>query len=292
MKHFFHTKANKNSPNFPCSTDLALEDTRFSHSIAKMRSFNVTSSTLDGKTSATLHIGSVTTLNKAHRRAAAQVCNDIISGLIDAFNLPSIAPVTVICLGNSSVTVDSLGYLCSKKIYATRHLQNEAPSLFTTLGGREISVIHPGVTAETGIDALEIAKWCQKDLKPSLVITIDALKAANVENLLSVIQISSGVAPGSGTDSTRPEISEKTVGVPVISIGAPTVISPSTLISDMENKPSIAPATRQNNKTHPHRTFKNIPSLLTVADCENAINTFSELISDAVNYTLLGTFLD
>ena len=41
-----------------------------------------------------------------------------------------------------------------------------------------------------------------------------------------------GITPGSGVGNARQEISEQTLGVPVIAVGVPTVVDAATLVSD------------------------------------------------------------
>ena len=49
----------------------------------------------------------------------------------------------------------------------------------------------------------------------------------------TTIQLSTtGISPGAGVGNRRMEISEKTVGVPVIAIGVPTVVDAATIASD------------------------------------------------------------
>ena len=53
---------------------------------------------------------------------------------------------------------------------------------------------------------------------------MDSLCARAIERLLSTIQISTeGILPGSGVGNHKKEISKGTMGIPVISIGVPTV---------------------------------------------------------------------
>ena len=66
--------------------------------------------------------------------------------------------------------------------------------------------------------------FCQ-NVKPELVIVIDALEGAEAENLCRNVQVTdAGISPGSGVGNDRKELSKKTLGMPVLSIGIPTVI--------------------------------------------------------------------
>ena len=71
------------------------------------------------------------------------------------------------------------------------------------------------------------------NIKPSLVIAIDALASRNVNRVNSSIQIANiGIAPGSGVGNRRTALTRETLGVPVIAIGIPTVVDAATMVSD------------------------------------------------------------
>ena len=83
---------------------------------------------------------------------------------------------------------------------------------------------------ETG----EIVEGIVKKIHPDALVVIDALAAKSSERLNRTIQISNtGIAPGSGVGNHRNEITEKTMGIPVIAIGVPTVISIPSLAYDI-----------------------------------------------------------
>jgi len=128
-------------------------------------------------------------------------------------------------LGNSDITTDALGPLCIDKILSTRHLGDDIKSSLGLQGLRCVSTVIPRVLGKTGIEASELVFSLVNSVKPDLIIVIDALAAANRENLCRTFQFTdTGISPGSGVDNKRKELSEKTLGVPVISIGMPTVI--------------------------------------------------------------------
>ena len=65
-----------------------------------------------------------------------------------------------------------------------------------------------------------------KKLEVNLIIIIDSLSAKSIERLNKTIQISTGgIKPGSALLKTSYEISEKTMKIPVIAIGVPTIIN-------------------------------------------------------------------
>ena len=90
---------------------------------------------------------------------------------------------------------------------------------------------------ETGYDAKDVQKIYQsviKKIKPAALIVIDALASLETSRLGTTIQIcNTGISPGSGVGNRRKEISSKTLGIPVIAIGVPTVISAFTVAKNL-----------------------------------------------------------
>ena len=140
--------------------------------------------------------------------------------------------VLIVGLGNLYVTPDSLGPKVIKDIDITRHLINFMPQ-YVEEGTRMVSAISPGVLGTTGIETIEILKGIVQNINPKLVIVIDALASRSIDRISSSIQLSdTGIVPGAGVDNTRKEISERTLGIPVIAMGIPTVVELATLVSD------------------------------------------------------------
>lgn len=96
-----------------------------------------------------------------------------------------------------------------------------------------VSAIAPGVLGTTGIETVEILKGIVENIKPKLLIVIDALASRNIERISSTVQLSdTGIVPGAGVGNTRSEISKNTLGIPVIAIGIPTVVETAVLVND------------------------------------------------------------
>ena len=136
-------------------------------------------------------------------------------------------------LGNGEVTPDALGPLVIKNLFVTRHLTGWKE----IEGCPAVAALAPGVMAQTGMETGEIVEGIVKKIHPDALVVVDALAAKSSERLNRTIQISNtGIAPGSGVGNYRSEITEKTMGVPVIAIGVPTVISiPSWACDIMES---------------------------------------------------------
>lgn len=140
--------------------------------------------------------------------------------------------VLVVGLGNIYVTPDSLGPKVINEIEVTRHIINYLPQ-YVEEGTRMVSAISPGVLGTTGIETVEILKGVVDNINPKLIIVIDALASRSIERISSTIQISdTGIVPGAGVGNTRAEISEATLGIPVIAIGIPTVVETAVLVND------------------------------------------------------------
>ncbi|MBQ2725930.1 MAG: GPR endopeptidase [Clostridia bacterium] len=123
-------------------------------------------------------------------------------------------------IGNPLVTPDSLGPRCISLLVP---FPDTEPALFTTA---------PDIPARTGMDTALLVRGTAETARADCIITVDALAAQSEESLASAIQITDmGNTPGSGTDTAvSGEISTKTMGIPVISVGVPTVIDRNGLL--------------------------------------------------------------
>ncbi len=174
---------------------------------------------------------------------------DILDGRLKSFAdvLSSLLPknrksVLVVGLGNRRITADSLGPLACSFVLATRHILGDMEDNLGLNGLFPVSCINTGVLAETGIESAEIVLGIVNQVKPSCVVAIDALASGSTERLGTTVQLSDvGISPGSGVGNHRFEISEKTLGVPVISIGIPTVVSTSVISGKNEDSAFVTP---------------------------------------------------
>ena len=140
--------------------------------------------------------------------------------------------ILIVGLGNIYVTPDALGPKVINEIDVTRHIIKYLPQ-YVEEGTRPVSAISPGVLGTTGIETVEILKGIVENTKPKLLIVIDALASRSIERISSTIQISdTGIVPGAGVGNTRQEISQGSLGIPVVAIGIPTVVELATLVSD------------------------------------------------------------
>lgn len=148
--------------------------------------------------------------------------------------LPDEGLVLVVGLGNNDITPDAVGPRTVRQVLATRHISGEVARQNGLYHLRATAAIAPGVLGQTGIETSEIIRSIVADINPSAIIVVDALAARCAARLGNTIQISNtGISPGSGVMNARKELSRSTMGVPVISIGIPTVVDATTLASDL-----------------------------------------------------------
>ena len=162
---------------------------------------------------------------------ASETLTNELRKMIDA-HIDKQGEILVVGLGNIYVTPDSLGPKVINEIDVTRHLINYLPQ-YVEEGTRMVSAIAPGVLGTTGIETVEILKGVVDNIKPKLIIVIDALASRSIERISSTVQLSdTGIVPGAGVGNKRSEISQNTLGIPVIAIGIPTVVETAVLVND------------------------------------------------------------
>ena len=128
--------------------------------------------------------------------------------------------ILVAGLGNQSVTPDSLGPRTVSNLSVS---QNETG----------LKAIAPGVMAQTGMETAQILSGIIREIKPDLVIAIDALAARSIRRLGTTIQLTdTGIHPGSGVGNHRHSLTKETLGIPVLAIGVPTVVGAAAIVHD------------------------------------------------------------
>lgn len=138
--------------------------------------------------------------------------------------------ILVVGLGNRELTPDAIGPAATAEIEATMHLKEEDPELFDTLGCSEICVFCPDVSSNSGMKSADSVRAIVESVKPTVVFAIDSLASRSAERLGNTVQISNtGIIPGTGVGHSGGTLNETSLGVPVIAIGIPTVISASAL---------------------------------------------------------------
>jgi len=212
--------------------------------------------------------------------------------------------VLIIGLGNWNITPDALGPKVVSRILVTRHLKEILPKEIREVV-YPVSAIVPGVMGITGMETGEIVRGIVEQVKPTLLIAIDALAARRSSRINTTIQMSdTGVAPGAGVGNKRMILDEKTLGVPVIAIGVPTVVDAATLVNDTMDSilENMAEQSEENgafyrmlSRLKEEDKYKMITSILdpytgnmfvTPKEVDAVIDRLSNIIANGINIAL------
>lgn len=210
--------------------------------------------------------------------------------------------VLVVGLGNREVTPDALGPRVVDNLFITRHILREyGKYAFGKESVNPVSSIVPGVMAQTGMESLEIIHGIVNETKPELVIAVDALAARNTRRLNRTIQVTdTGINPGSGVGNHRHGLNEKSLGIPVISIGIPTVVDAATIVKDMlhnlleamsqsEMLKSLGKSMEELDDSEKYQLIRELlsPNLntmfVTPKDIDESVKRLSFTVSEAIN---------
>lgn len=162
---------------------------------------------------------------------ASNVVRDELKKIIDS-HCESQDEILVVGLGNQFVTPDSLGPKVVSEIDVTKHFIKYTPQ-YVKEGTRSVCAIAPGVLGTTGIETSEIIKGIVDNIKPKMLVVIDSLASKSIERISSTVQISdTGIIPGGGVGNAREELSQSSIGIPVIAIGVPMVVESAVLVND------------------------------------------------------------
>lgn len=232
-------------------TDLALEQREINAKPGKPDGIQVTERTEQGVHITAMHIQPGAGEQASGKQAGDYITVDVgavwsqptetftATAEVLAKELRALLPkergcVLVAGLGNDRITPDSIGPRVVSGVLVTRHIRILDATLFQTAGFGELAAVAPGVLGQTGIESAEIIRSVAERIHPCCVIAIDALASRRLARLASTVQISNtGIRPGSGVSNTRATLSAETLGVPVISIGVPTVVDAGTLAYDL-----------------------------------------------------------
>lgn len=208
--------------------------------------------------------------------------------------------ILVVGLGNRYVTPDALGPKVVPEIEVTRHILEYMPKIMPE-DTRPVSAISPGVLGITGIETMEILKGIVQNIKPKMLIVIDALATRKLERISSSIQIAdTGIVPGAGVNNARKEISINTLGIPVIAIGIPTVVDLATITNEcidifIENLQQKAMSNSTLNELKEKDNYEEIKEALipkdynmivTPKEIDKLIDNMSEIVARGINKSL------
>ena len=144
--------------------------------------------------------------------------------------------VLLVGLGNWRATPDALGPKFIEYSPITRHYHQHAPEALVE-GMRPVCGIAPGVLGITGLETFEVIRGVVENVKPTVMVVVDALAATNVDRIGTTIQMANtGIQPGAGVGNARIALTEEALGVPVIAIGCPTIVNASIITNEAIRK--------------------------------------------------------
>ena len=233
-------------------TDLALEAHEINAQAGREDGIRTEEETIDGFSITTVHVGEGEGERLAKKKAGTYINVDVgkswllasegFAALVAllAGQLRKLFPADfsgtalVVGLGNYDITADSIGPKAVEKVVVTRHLRTLNPQLYESAGFGDLCAFAPGVLGQTGMESAEIVRSIVEAVRPSLIVAIDALASRRLARLATTVQLcDTGIYPGAGVSNRRSELSAETLGVPVISIGVPTVVDAATLAYDL-----------------------------------------------------------
>lgn len=247
----------------------------------------------------TIDIQKLRLAEEAEIQKSAEILSEELKEIINK-HIESKDDILVVGLGNIYVTPDSLGPKVINDIDVTRHIIKYLPQ-YIDENSRPVSAISPGVLGTTGIETLEILEGVVKEIKPKLLIVIDALASRSIERISSTIQLSdTGIVPGAGVNNTRKEISQNTLGIPVIAIGIPTVVDLASITNDcidlfIENLQEKAMSNAYLNELKQKDNYNEIKEALipkdynmivTPKEIDELIEKMSKIVSEGINMAL------
>lgn len=247
----------------------------------------------------TIDVKKINNIEPEKEDKIVEVLSNEISKIVDK-HIQKTDEIMIVGLGNLYSTPDSLGSRVVNDVEITRHIKIYLPQ-YIDENARSISAISPGVLGTTGIESAEIIRGIVDKVKPKMIIAIDSLCSKNVSRINKSIQISdTGIVPGGGVGNARDELSEKSLGIPVIAIGVPTVVEMASITNDcldlfIENLQKKAESNDVLNKLKDEDNYEKIKEALipndynfivTPKEIDELIDSMKDILSRGINEAL------
>ena len=227
----------------------------------------------------TIDLDTINNLSIEKEKEVIQVFSDELKMIIDQ-HIDKSDEILIVGLGNLNATPDSFGAKVVENIEITRHIKIFLPNAIDKTV-RSVSAIVPGVLGTTGIETIEIVKGITNNIKPKLIVAIDSLCSKNIDRIGKSIQISdTGIVPGGGVGNRQEELSEETLGIPVVGVGIPTVLDAATIVIDTLNNCDI-----QINEDELVNKMKlnKFNFIVTPKEIDSLIEKITTIVSEGIN---------
>ena len=148
---------------------------------------------------------------------------------------------------------------------------------------------------------MEVIKGIVDNIKPKLIIVIDSLASKSIERISSTVQLSdTGIVPGAGVGNARNEISQNTLGIPVIAMGVPRVVEAATIAADsidvfIEKLQNEGESNEYLNKLRDEEKYgiikealvpKEFNLIVTPKEIDELIENMKDVIARGINFAL------
>ena len=148
---------------------------------------------------------------------------------------------------------------------------------------------------------MEVIKGIVDNIKPKLIIVIDSLASKSIERISSTVQLSdTGIVPGAGVGNARNEISQNTLGIPVIAMGVPMVVEAATIAADsltlfIKKVQEQAQSNEYLNKLRDEEKYgiikealvpKEFNLIVTPKEIDDLIENMKDVIARGINFAL------
>ncbi len=148
---------------------------------------------------------------------------------------------------------------------------------------------------------MEVIKGIVDNIKPKLIIVIDSLASKSIERISSTVQLSdTGIVPGAGVGNARNEISQNTLGIPVIAMGVPMVVEAATIAADsidvfIEKLQNEGDSNEYLNKLRDEEKYgiikealvpKEFNLIVTPKEIDDLIENMKDVIARGINFAL------
>ena len=148
---------------------------------------------------------------------------------------------------------------------------------------------------------MEVIKGIVDNIKPKLIIVIDSLASKSIERISSTVQLSdTGIVPGAGVGNARNEISQNTLGIPVIAMGVPMVVEAATIAADsidvfIEKLQNEGESNEYLNKLRDEEKYgiikealvpKEFNLIVTPNEIDDLIENMKDVIARGINFAL------
>lgn len=188
-------------------------------------------------------------------------------------------------LGNRFATPDALGPYVLEKINMNRHIEKEFGKSEVN-AGKIFCGISPGVMSQTGMESSEIIHGVISQVKPDILLVIDALASTSINRLCRTIQLTdTGISPGAGIGNNRKQINKESMGIPVIAIGVPTVVEAGTIVYEVLRETFLREGYKEEEIEQLIRHFsheKLYPLFVTPKEIDDEIRQIGQILAKAL----------